>query len=90
MSRHPSVEAVTRFFESDHLPEPLKDIGLTTKDYVRWILQRIPEDDPELTAGLRKLLEAKDCFIRAKVAEVNRAKGNTNEGAPLPRPNEIV
>lgn len=25
------------------------------------------EDGPELTAGLRKLLEAKDCFIRAAV-----------------------
>jgi hypothetical protein len=48
------------------------------------------ESDPELTAGLRKLLEAKDCFIRAKVAEVNKAKGNTDEGAPLPRPNEVV
>jgi hypothetical protein len=25
-------------------------------------------DGPELTAGLRKLLEAKDCFVRAAVA----------------------
>lgn len=24
-------------------------------------------DGPELTAGLRKLLEAKDCFVRAAV-----------------------
>lgn len=25
------------------------------------------EDGPELTAGLRKLLEAKDCFVRASM-----------------------
>lgn len=83
MNRHPSVEAVTRFFESDHLPEPLKDVVLTTKDYVGWILQILSEDDPELTAGLRKLLEAKDCFVRAAVAQENRRKGESNEGSPL-------
>jgi hypothetical protein len=27
-------------------------------------------DGTELTAGLRKLLEAKDCFVRAKVAQL--------------------
>jgi hypothetical protein len=26
-------------------------------------------DGPELTAGLRKLLEAKDCFIRQSIAD---------------------
>ena len=26
------------------------------------------DDGPELTTGLRKLLEAKDCFVRAAVA----------------------
>jgi hypothetical protein len=29
-------------------------------------IERI-EDSPELTAGLRKLLEAKDCFVRASL-----------------------
>jgi hypothetical protein len=28
------------------------------------MIKRLP-DGPELTAGLRKLLEAKDCFVRA-------------------------
>lgn len=83
MSRHPSVEAVNRFFESSHLPEPLKQVMEETISYRNTILALITEDDPELTVGLRKLLEAKDCFIRAKVAEVNRAKGESNEGSPL-------
>jgi hypothetical protein len=30
--------------------------------------KRLPQN-PELTAGLRKLLEAKDCFVRAKLAK---------------------
>jgi hypothetical protein len=30
------------------------------------MLQTLPPG-PELTAGLRKLLEAKDCFVRAKL-----------------------
>jgi hypothetical protein len=30
-------------------------------------MARALPDSPELTAGLRKLLEAKDCFVRAAV-----------------------
>ena len=29
-----------------------------------WLAQDLPES-PEVTVGLRKLLEAKDCFVRA-------------------------
>ena len=32
------------------------------------LLTMVPEDSAELTAGLRKLLEAKDCFVRAAIA----------------------
>ena len=28
------------------------------------------QDGPEKSAGLRKLLEAKDCFVRAKLSEL--------------------
>jgi hypothetical protein len=31
-------------------------------------------DGPELSAGLRKLLEAKDCFVRAAVLQARRAR----------------
>lgn len=84
MSRHSSVEAVTRFFEHEHLPEPLKFIAHKCSALKDDMLDAI-DDDPELTAGLRKLLEAKDCFVRATVAQVNRDKGlhPSNEGSPL-------
>jgi len=38
------------------------------------MIEALP-DGPELSAGLRKLLESKDCFVRAALdlpAEVNR------------------
>lgn len=89
-NRHPSVEAVTRFFEHRHLPEPLLTIAHHCKTLSELMLTNIKEDDPELTAGLRKLLEAKDCFVRAAVAQENRKVGNPNEGAPLPRPDHVV
>lgn len=31
------------------------------------VIEDLP-DSPELTTGLRKLLEAKDCFVRAAIA----------------------
>lgn len=80
--RHPSVDAVTRFFEYDHLPEPLRSISACCSDLKDDMLDSL-DDDPELTAGLRKLLEAKDCFVRAAVAQENRYKENVEEGKPI-------
>jgi hypothetical protein len=82
MNRHPSVEAITRFFEYDHLPEPLRFISFACAELSETILGRI-DDDPELTAGLRKLLEAKDCFVRAMVAQENKSKSEPREGKPI-------
>ena len=90
MTRHPSVEAVTRFFEHGHLPEPLLTIAHHCSNLKDLMLVNIQDDDPELTAGLRKLLEAKDCFVRAAVSQENRRKGNPNEGSPISRPNTVV
>lgn len=81
-NRHPSEEAVLRFFEYDHLPEPLKNVAYLAADYAQAVCDRV-ESDPELTVGLRKLLEAKDCFVRAAVAQENRKKNNEAEGKPL-------
>lgn len=57
---------IMRFFDFDHLPEHLqtisKPVGLLAQD-----LDSILPDGPEKSAGLRKLLEAKDCFVRAAI-----------------------
>ncbi|WP_435582910.1 hypothetical protein [Amycolatopsis thermoflava] len=62
--RHPSTVAIARFFEFEHLREPLRSVSKECHDLAEARIQSTP-DSPELVAGLRKLLEAKDCFVRA-------------------------
>lgn len=64
-NRHKSVQQIMRFFTYDHLPEGLRGVSRECTELAEQMLIEIPHDDPELTAGLRKLLEAKDCFVRA-------------------------
>lgn len=66
--RHPSTVAVTRFFGYDHLPPALRNVSSRCYELMEDMVQVLP-DDPELTAGLRKLLEAKDCFVRLAAAK---------------------
>ena len=64
--RHPATKHFAPFFSYDHLP-PLSMARLVSADccaLADGLIDALP-DGPELTAGLRKLLEAKDCFVRA-------------------------
>ncbi len=68
-NRHHSTKHITRFFSFDHLPVGLlRSASVVCYDYARQMIEILP-DGPELTAGLRKLLEAKDCFVRAAIPE---------------------
>jgi hypothetical protein len=60
---HPNTIALLRFFEWQHLPDNLGEISRPFSDLAWSMAARL--DGPELTAGLRKLLEAKDCMVRA-------------------------
>ena len=57
---------IVKYFVYAHLPEHLKVVSKPFSDLADEMLQSIPEG-PEKAAGFRKLLEAKDCFVRAKV-----------------------
>jgi hypothetical protein len=46
-----------------HLPQPLQEISKEFHDLAVKIVSRT--EGAETTAGLRKLLEAKDCIVRA-------------------------
>lgn len=61
---HPGVVAIARYFEYDHLPPHLQAISKPCHDLAVAMTDDL-FDGPELTVGLRKLLEAKDCFVRA-------------------------
>jgi hypothetical protein len=64
--RHPSTQAIMRFFEFAHLPEAQRRISAPAGLLAERMVAELP-DGPELTTGLRKLLEAKDCFVRASL-----------------------
>jgi hypothetical protein len=65
--RHPSTQQIARFFTFDHLADGLQPPSAACAELAQQMIDRLP-DGPELTAGLRKLLEAKDCFVRAAVS----------------------
>lgn len=64
--RHPGTAHIARHFEYDHLPEHLATVSRLFHDLAQELLDILP-DGPELTVGLRKLLEAKDCAVRARL-----------------------
>jgi hypothetical protein len=64
--RHPSIDAILRFFDYGHLPEDLKVVSQPVCDLAHAMADLLP-GNAELTTGLRKLLEAKDCFVRARL-----------------------
>lgn len=62
--RHPGTAGIARYFDYDHLPPHLQAVSKPCHDLAEAMIGELA-DGPELTAGLRKLLEAKDCFVRA-------------------------
>ncbi|MFF0770993.1 hypothetical protein ACFYUK_19060 [Nonomuraea wenchangensis] len=62
--RHPATVAIARYFEYDHLPPFLQAVSKPSADLAQAMIDALP-DGTELTVGLRKLLEAKDAFVRA-------------------------
>lgn len=55
-----------RWFTYEHLPADLQSISAECATLAHKVDITIPEN-AEKTAGLRKLLEAKDCFVRAVI-----------------------
>lgn len=66
--RHPSTQHFDRLFAYDHLPTELAAVSASCAALAIDMIENCP-DGPELTAGMRKLLEAKDCFVRASLAK---------------------
>lgn len=60
-------ELLLQFFAFEHLPPHLQEISRPFGELANLIMT-LPRN-PERTVALRKLLEAKDCAVRAKVAK---------------------
>lgn len=62
------INPIMRFFEYAHLPHPLNEISREVY-LLAHEMDTSLKDGPEKTVGLRKLLEAKDAFVRAALPD---------------------
>jgi len=53
-----------KYFAYAHLPQKLQAVSQPVGELAVKFEAELP-DGPEKSAGMRKLLEAKDCFVRA-------------------------
>lgn len=63
-------EHIMQFFTYEHLPAHLQVISKPFADTAEFVHGALPRN-PERTAALRKLLEAKDAAVRAQVAKIS-------------------
>jgi len=53
-----------KYFDYDHLPSRLQEVSKPVGELAKAMEELLP-NCAEKSAGMRKLLEAKDCFVRA-------------------------
>jgi len=57
---------IMKYFAYEHLPAHLQEVSKPIGDLAKQLDETLP-DGAEKSAGLRKLLEAKDALVRAKL-----------------------
>lgn len=60
------MEPILQFFAYAHLPPNLQKVSKPFAQMAVDIIENLPRN-PERTVALRKLLEAKDCAVRALI-----------------------
>jgi hypothetical protein len=65
-------EPLLQFFEYAHLPLVLADVSRPFCELASWIVTTVPSN-AERAVALRKLLEAKDCAVRARIYQAAEA-----------------
>ena len=59
-------DPILQFFGFAHLPMDLQKVSAPFGEIAHWLVVNLPRN-PERTVALRKLLEAKDAAVRAKL-----------------------
>lgn len=59
-------EKLLTYFAYDHLPEHLQEVSKPYGELAKHVQDALP-DSAEKTVALRKLLESKDCAVRARL-----------------------
>jgi hypothetical protein len=60
------MDPMLQFFQFAHLPDHLQKISEPFCNLANHVVNTLPAN-PERTTALRKLLEAKDCAVRASI-----------------------
>ena len=60
------LEPILQFFRFSHLPEHLQEVSASFAALAQAVVTGLPRN-PERTVALRKLLEAKDAAVRARL-----------------------
>jgi hypothetical protein len=74
MSNKDKAQQLMQFFSYKHLPEVLASKSKPFHDLAKIMVESVPAND-EMLMGLRKLLEAKDCMVRAVIFNKQPYKG---------------
>lgn len=70
-----NMTTTIKFFNYTHLPPRLQEVVRPIAELARWMEEELPES-PEKSTGMRKLLEAKDCFVRSVLEMEQNEKEN--------------
>ena len=81
--RHPGTAHLLVLLNTDHLPPKLHEISGAVEDLAHELVAKL-EDGPELTVGLRHLLDAKDALVRQRVIDLKAAAEVLGSNDPEP------
>ena len=73
MSKDYQISPILNHFSYTHLSPELQDVSMPVCA-LAIELDRMLDDTEDKQVGLRKLLEAKDCFVRSKIESDAKAK----------------
>lgn len=76
---HEATRQVLRFFEYTHLDGDQRQVSMKFHQLAHALVKSIEQggyelEGPEATVGLRKLLEAKDCFVRSTIPDTQEPR----------------
>lgn len=63
----PEIERRLKWFKWQHLPPHLQEVSRLVAELADAMAVRCNGDQDQLEEGLQKLIEAKDCFVRAAI-----------------------
>jgi hypothetical protein len=73
---HPNTLALLQYFDYGHLPDDLAQVAERFHELAHWLAGDGDLDGAELTVALRKLLESKDCAVRAALPSITTSTGS--------------